>query len=232
MTSYAIITARGGSKRLPRKNVKDFLGQPVIKFAIDACLDSGVFDEVMVSTDDLEIAKIAQSFGAKVPFMRSERTSNDFATTYDVLEEVVNEYKKRGIEFDNLCCVYPCVPFLSSTLLKEAYEKFAIEEADSLMPVVKFSYPIQRALKIENGSLAFAQPEHELTRSQDLEARYHDVGMFYFAKISSMLKNGTLIKGKVVPFEMPESHIQDIDTIEDWQMAEIKYKVLKGMVNI
>lgn len=226
MTNYAVITARGGSKRIPRKNIKNFLGQPIIKYAIEACLESQIFDEVMVSTDDYEIAEIAKKFGAKIPFMRSEKTSDDFCTTADVLNEIVQEYKKRGVKFDNLCCVYPCVPFLTSDLLKDAYNQFIEQDADSIIPVVNFSYPIQRALKIENEQLVFAQPEFINSRSQDLEKMYHDVGMFYYHKV----KNMTTIGGaKTVPYLMRESEIQDIDTLEDWKMAEIKYKVLEEL---
>ena len=202
------------------------MGQPVIKYAIDACLNANIFEEVMVSTDDYEIAEISQKFGAKVPFMRSEKTSDDFCTTSDVLDEVVREYKKLGVEFNNLCCIYPCVPFLTSDLLKDAYAHFIEKDADTIIPVVNFSYPIQRAFKVENEQLIFAQPEFMTSRSQDLEKMYHDVGMFYFMKI----KNMELIGGeKSVPYLMRESEIQDIDTLEDWRIAEIKYKILKEL---
>jgi N-acylneuraminate cytidylyltransferase len=224
--SIAIITARGGSKRIPRKNVKEFFGQPMIKYAIDAALESKIFDIVMVSTDDEEIAQIARQYGADVPFMRSEATSNDFATTLDVLLEVMSQYKKNGIEFDSLCCIYPCVPFLTGDVLVKANNTFAENDIDTLMPVVKFSYPIQRALRINNsGLLEYTYPEYVSSRSQDLEPMYHDVGMFYFYKTNSLSN----LNKKIGHFEMKEYEIQDIDTEEDWRYAEMKYRILKGV---
>ena len=230
MKNVAIITARGGSKRIPRKNIKNFMGKPMLSYAIDAAIKSEIFDEVMVSTDDNEIADIALKYGAKVPFMRSEKTANDFATTYDVLEEVVSEYKKIGQEFENLCCIYPCVPFLTSEILKEAYDKFIKSNTNSLMPAVKYSFPIQRAVKVnKEGFLEYREPENALKRTQDLEVMYHDVGMFYWANVKNTVKEKTLIGSKVVMYEMNESDIQDIDTLEDWKMAELKYKVKYGV---
>jgi N-acylneuraminate cytidylyltransferase len=223
MKIIAIITARGGSKRIPRKNIKEFFGQPMIKYAIDAALESKLFDIVMVSTDDDEIAGVAAQCGAEIPFMRSKETADDIATTSDVLLEVIDGYKKLQTAFDNLCCIYPCVPFLKSETLINAYNLFRENDVDILMPVVQFSYPIQRSLKINRqGFLEYAQPEYSRARSQDLEPMYHDVGMFYFYKTASILKENRIIK----PFEMKESEIQDIDTLEDWKMAEIKYKIL------
>jgi N-acylneuraminate cytidylyltransferase len=221
--TIAIITARGGSKRIPRKNIKDFFGQPMIKYAIDAALESKIFDTVMVSTDDKEIAQIAQKYGAEVPFMRSKKTANDFATTIDVLLEVIDQYKKIRIEFDSLCCIYPCVPFLKGDTLIKAYCSFNESDADALMPVVRFSYPIQRALRINNDDfLEYVHPEYIKTRSQDLEPMYHDVGMFYFYKSGSLPDPDKRIKY----FEMKEMEIQDIDTEEDWCYAEMKYSII------
>lgn len=224
MSVVAIITARGGSKRIPRKNIKEFIGKPMLAYAIEAAKDSGLFDEIMVSTDDKEIAKISEKFGAVVPFMRSEKTANDFATTTDVLNEVLNEYKKREKIFDELCCIYPCVPFLSGEVLKNAYKRFVDSNADRLMPVVKYSFPIQRAQRInENGFLEYREPENAFKRSQDLESMYHDVGMFYFYKADKLLSD------KTIAYEMDERCIQDIDTLDDWKMAELKYKVLNNV---
>jgi N-acylneuraminate cytidylyltransferase len=224
--SIAIITARGGSKRIPRKNIKEFFGQPIIKYAIDAAFESRLFDTVMVSTDDEEIAGIAKQYGADVPFMRSEATSNDFATTLDVLIEVMNRYQEKGIEFASLCCIYPCVPFLKGDILTNAYSVFTESNADALMPIVRFSYPIQRALRISSdGFLEYAHPEYIRTRSQDLEPMYHDVGMFYFYKNSSLCKPDK----KIIYIEMKESEIHDIDTEEDWHYAEMKYRILRGV---
>lgn len=224
MKNVAIITARGGSKRIPRKNIKEFMGKPMLAYAIESALSSDIFDEVMVSTEDSEIADIALKYGAKVPFMRSEKTANDYVVTADVLEEVISEYKKNGQEFENLCCIYPCVPFLTSEILKEAYDKFTKSGFDRLTPVVKYSFPIQRAFRIDkNGQLLFREPEHAKTRSQDLEPMYHDVGMFYF------FKNDKINSNNITYFEMDEKECQDIDTLEDWKMAELKYKVKYGI---
>lgn len=221
MTCIAIITARGGSKRIPRKNIKEFMGKPMLAYAIEAALDSKIFNEIMVSTDDLEIKEIAEKCGASVPFMRSGKTANDYATTADVLEEVLGEYKKLGKTFDEYCCIYPCVPFLTGNILKNAYQRFRDADADKLTPVVKYSFPIQRAFKInKNGLLEYREPENAQKRSQDLEPMFHDVGMFYFYKTDINDKNN------MVMYEMDESVIQDIDTPEDWRMAEMKYRIL------
>lgn len=221
MKNLAIITARGGSKRIPQKNIKHFMGKPMLAYAVEAALNAGIFDEVMVSTDDLQIANIAKQYNAKVPFMRSQETSNDFATTHDVLVEVMDSYKSIGQEFDNICCIYPCVPFLTPDILKDAFGKFLQSKADRLTPVVKYSFPIQRAFIInENGFLAFREPENQSTRSQDLQPTYHDVGMFYFYKSDRLNSN------KISSYEMDERVVQDIDTMDDWKMAEMKYKVM------
>ena len=219
----AIITARGGSKRIPRKNIKEFFGQPMIKYAIDAALESRIFDTVMVSTDDEEIAEISRRYGADVPFMRSAETSNDFATTLDVLLEVLSQYQKNGVDFDSLCCIYPCVPFLTSGTLIKAYDAFVKSGAGALMPVVRFSYPIQRALRVTgDGLLEYAYPEYIKSRSQDLESMYHDAGMFYYYKSNYLSSQDKKMKY----FEMKEYDIQDIDTVDDWVMAELKYKLI------
>ncbi len=229
MKHLAIITARGGSKRIPRKNIKDFLGKPMIAYAIDAALKSALFDEVMVSTDDKEIAEIAIKYGAKIPFMRSAKTSDDFATTFDVLEEVIDEYSARNIYFENLTCIYPCAPFLTKDILNKAYKTFKESNADSLIPVARFSFPIQRAFKVnQHGYLEFNEPQYAITRSQDLEPMFHDVGMFYFFKTKELLQNKSLVSKNSLPFELDESYVQDIDNDTDWQMAEIKYRIIYG----
>lgn len=225
--SLAIITARGGSKRIPRKNIKDFLGLPIIAYSIKAALESECFDEVMVSTDDAEIAEIAKKFGAKVPFLRSPKFSDDFATTVDVLREVVSEYKKQGREFEYVCCLYPTAVFVTDKKLKKAHDIFVNSKADSLIPVVKFSYPIQRSLRISDGLLQFTHPENINKRSQDLEPAYHDCGQFYFFKSAVIFTSESLFTSNTIPFEVEESRVQDIDTLEDWKVAEVKYKILQ-----
>lgn len=225
----AIIPARGGSKRIPRKNIKPFLGQPIIKYTIDAVLDSSCFDEIIVSTDDKEIAEISVKLGAKVPFMRSEETSSDFAMTADVIEEVLMEYRKRGREFDFCCCLYPTAPFISPEMLKKGLNILKDNNADSALPVVRFSYPIQRALKIEDGRLLMIWPENLNKRSQDLMPAYHDVGQFYWLNVKSFLEQKVLFGKFTVPIEVPESEVQDIDNEEDWKIAEMKYRILKNI---
>jgi len=222
----AIITARGGSKRIPRKNIKEFCGKPIIAYSIEAAVNSGAFDTVMVSTNDEEIATISREYGAEVPFFRSEATSNDFATTTDVLMEVLDEYDKRGEHFDNACCIYPTAPFITADRLKEAMDTLEGSQADSLIPVVDFSYPPQRAMVIEDGSLVFKHEEYLTTRSQDLEKHYHDAGQFYAFRIDSFRKNKNILKGNILPIILDDLEVQDIDTLVDWKLAELKYKLI------
>lgn len=223
MKNIAIITARGGSKRIPKKNIKEFCGKPIIAYSIEAALNSGMYDEVMVSTDSEEIAEIAQKYGAQVPFLRSEKTSNDFATTRDVLDEVIEEYKKRGKSFDFMTCIYPTAPFVTAQKLKDAVTKLSESDADWAMPVTAYSFPPQRAMVIRDGGLEYQYPEYKNTRSQDLEPIYHDCGQFYVYKIDVYMgeKQGS---GKVLPLITPEEETQDIDNISDWIIAEIKYQ--------
>jgi N-acylneuraminate cytidylyltransferase len=226
MKKIAIITARGGSKRIPRKNIKDFLGKPILAYSIEAAVRSGMFDEVMVSTDDEEIAEIAKTYGANVPFYRSEKTSGDFATTNDVLLEVLEEYEKRGQKFDVGCCIYPTAPFVTAEKLKDAYNKLEESGADTLIPVVSFSYPPKRALVVREGKLVFHYPEFIDSRSQDLEPEYHDIGQFYFFKTEAFKVNKKLMLGDIVPYVVDETEVQDIDNLSDWKIAEIKYRAM------
>jgi N-acylneuraminate cytidylyltransferase len=227
MKNIAIITARGGSKRIPRKNIKDFLGKPIIAYSIAAALAAGCFDEIMVSTDDPEIAEVARSYGAKVPFFRSEENANDFATTAEVLIEVLNEYKQRGELFEFVCCLYPTAPFVTAEKLRLAYSLLLQTGADSVLPVVRFGYPIQRALKIEEGRLSLICPEHLNSRSQDLIPTYHDSGQFYLLRVDRFLKSRNLFAEYTVPIVLPEAEVQDIDTEEDWKIAEMKFGIMQ-----
>jgi N-acylneuraminate cytidylyltransferase len=227
----AIITARGGSKRIPQKNIKDFFGKPMLHYAINACKEAGIFSEIMVSTDSEEIAGIARQYGTQVPFMRSEKTSSDFAITYDVLEEVINNYKSNGKKYDYICCVYPCVPFLKGQTLKDAYHQLTSSNNDALQPVCKFPVPIEWAMKIEDGILVPNDRKAQLIRSQDLTPKYFDAGMFYFIKTDVMLREKTLTPVKTMAYIMNEMEIQDIDTLDDWELAELKYQILKERKN-
>lgn len=226
MSMLAIITARGGSKRIPKKNIKLFAGKPIIHYAIEAARDSGIFDEVMVSTDSEEIAEIARQAGAAVPFMRSEKTANDFATTRDVLLEVIDTYAKLGKTFDQICCIYPTNPFITAEKIKLAGEAFVASGAPGMIPVVAFSFPPQRGFYIHENRLEWVQPEHRNTRSQDLPKIYHDVGQFYFYNTEAYLQPGFDTGKNMLPFVISEKEAQDIDTQEDWEMAEMKYELL------
>ncbi len=226
MKTLAIITARGGSKRIPRKNIKEFNGKPIIAYSIEAALSSGAFDEVMVSTDDKEIAEISRKYGAKVPFLRSEKTSNDFATTADVMEEVINEYKNRGEDYEFTACIYPTAPFVTGEKLKNAVDILRKSNSDALIPVVRFSYPPQRAMEITDGKLVFRQPEYLSKRSQDLTPHYHDAGQFYVVRTESFLKNHAIMVGDILPLELSELEVQDIDNEVDWKLAELKYQLM------
>ena len=227
----AIIPARGSSKRIPQKNIKDFLGKPMLSYAIKACKYAELFSEIMVSTDSNEIAEVALNYGAQVPFMRSQKTADDFATTFDVLEEVIFNYKKKKWEFDYVCCVYPCVPFLLGKTLQDAYHQLIASPHDALQAVCKFPVPIEWAMRIENGILVPNDRKAQSIRSQDLEPQYFDAGMFYMIKNAAFLREKTLTPVKTMAYIMDEQEVQDIDTIDDWKMAEIKYKLIKEFEN-
>ncbi len=227
MSVVAVITARGGSKRIPGKNKKEFLGKPIICYSIEAALSSGLFDEVMVSTDDEEIAEIARKAGASVPFMRSEAAANDFATTDDVLMEVLEEYEKRGKEFQYMACLYPTAPFITAKKLKEAFRLLVENHASGVMPVVKFSFPPQRGMAVRNGRLEYCYPENAMKRSQDLEPMYHDCGQFYFYDVKKYRACRGDLEDGYVPLPMPETEVQDIDSLMDWKLAEIKYRMMR-----
>lgn len=228
MGSIAIITARGGSKRIPRKNVKLFCGKPIITYSIEAALQSGLFEEVMVSTEDEEIARIAREAGAQVPFMRSSESAGDYASTDDVLLEVLEVYKEQGREFDSFCCLYPTAPFVTAEKLRTAMG--LLDKADSVMPVVPFSFPPQRCMVLNGeGELRMKWPEHAKTRSQDLEPYYHDCGQFYCCRTAPFLECKTTDLPHMVPMIMSELEVQDIDNPDDWEIAELKYqKMIAG----
>lgn len=227
MKTIAVITARGGSKRIPRKNIREFCGKPILAYSVEAAVESGVFDHVMVSTDDREIADIAKKYGAEVPFFRSEKTADDYASTSDVLLEVLEEYEKRGEQFDIGCCIYPTAPFVTGEKLRKAVEKLAECDADSLIPVVSFSYPPQRALVMEEKKLVFRYPEYLDSRSQDLQPHYHDAGQFYVFRVAAFRRTGKVMAGNILPLVVSELEVQDIDNLTDWRIAEMKYQLMQ-----
>jgi pseudaminic acid cytidylyltransferase len=224
--TVAIIPARGGSKRIYRKNIKLFLEKPIIAYSIEAALAAGVFDEIMVSTDDDEIAEIAQKYGAKVPFKRSPQTAHDYATTADVLQEVLASYEQQGQKFQYACCLYPTAPLVSVEVLQKAHQKVVVEGFDTAFPIQRFGFPIQRSLKIENDKLQWVYPENASVRSQDLQPRFHDTGQFYFFKVAPFLTYNSLLTQNSAGIEIPELEAQDIDNEIDWKLAEMKYKLL------
>lgn len=224
----AVITARGGSKRIPKKNIRSFCGRPIIVYSIEAAQKSGLFDEVMVSTDSEEIAEIAEGAGAKVPFLRSSRTSGDYASTADVLIEVLTEYEKKGRCFDTICCIYPTAPFVTAEKLKQAVALLEEQDVDSVVPVVRYSFPPQRAFVVRDGFTVMKYPEHAKTRSQDLEPYFHDCGQFYCMQTERFLTKQQIFTDCMLSIEMPEMQVQDIDNESDWELAELKYRMMRG----
>ena len=225
MSNLCIIPARAGSKRIPRKNIKNFLGKPIISYSIKTALESGLFDEVMVSTDDLEIADIAKKFGADVPFLRSTKNSDDFATTFDVIKEVINYYNDKSVEFENLCCLYPCAPFVNTSMLVKAYNLLIQKTFDSVLPIIPYSFPIQRALRFKQGKVSMIVEDNLMIRSQDLEKSFHDAGQFYWCKTMRLMSSEKLISQNSGGIEISELDAQDIDSQIDWSLAELKYQL-------
>lgn len=228
MSSHlAIIPARGGSKRIPRKNVRNFAGKPIIAYSITAAIESKCFSHVMVSTEDEEIANISRHYGASVPFLRSSKNSDDHANISDVVIEVLDSFESRGLNFEYFCCVLPTAPFVNSRRIRQGLDLIVQSRADSVVPVTRFGYPIQRALRIEDdGALKMFWPENYLKRSQDLEPAYHDIGQFYWMNSAALRTKKFMFTDNSQPLVVPESEVQDIDNEEDWVIAEMKYKMI------
>lgn len=226
MKTIAIIPARGGSKRIPKKNIKDFLGKPIITYSIQTALESKLFDKVIVSTDDEEIAEISIAAGAEVPFFRSEKNSDSFATTSEVLIEVGDMLAKAGQQFDFACCVYPTAPFTRKKDLKAGMELLIAEHFDTVFPTVKFDYSIWRSLKLEGVKAQMIWPDNKLKRSQDLESTYHDAGQWYWFRPPLLKKSKHLFTDNSGVIVLPSEMVQDIDTLSDWKIAELKYQLL------
>ena len=227
MKTLCIIPARGGSKRIPRKNIIDFLGEPLISYSIRTIIDAAIADVVMVSTDDEEIAAIAKQYGAEVPFFRNEELSNDKTGLAEVLIDVVEQYKKKGQEFDCVICILASAPLIQKSKLIESYNILQNNpEADSVCPVEAFSYPPQRGLVVRNGKLEMIQSENYYARSQDLEKVYHDCGQFFVFRTNALLRDRKLYTKNAVPIFIDEMESQDIDNYCDLEIAKIKYKLL------
>ena len=227
MSVLDVIPARGGSKRIPRKNIRDFAGRPILAWPIAAARDSGLFDTVMVSTEDDAIAAAARAAGAEVPFLRSATTADDHSTLLDVLAEVVAAYQARGQTFDTVCCLLATAALVTPEGLKRGYDLFRSGDFDSVFPVVRFGSPIQRALRRDAaGHTAMLAPEHYASRSQDLEPAYHDAGQFYWMSAAACLAKTPTFSGRAGSFEVDETEVQDIDTPTDWRLAELKFQML------
>lgn len=227
--SLAIIPARGGSKRIPRKNIRIFRGKPILAWSVEAALRSNLFAEVMVSTEDAEIAETALALGAKVPFFRSAKASDDYATTADVLAEVLDTYAKSGREFQNACCIYPTAPFLRAKVLAAGKSALLGGPFDVIMPVVPFTFPIWRSVRREeSGRVVLNFPQYLNARSQDLSPAYHDAGQWYWFRVAAFLKEKTLIGDNSGSLQILPTEAQDIDTEEDWELAEMKHQRMFG----
>jgi pseudaminic acid cytidylyltransferase len=229
MKNLAIIPARGGSKRIPRKNIRDFMKKPIIAYSIEMALKTGLFDEVMVSTEDEEIATVAKQYGATVPFIRSMENADDFATTAVVIDEVLNKYKVVGKNYDYACCLYPTTPLLNVESIEEGFRILLEENFDTVFPVVKYSDPIWRSLKLEDGRVGMNWPEHLNSRSQDLQAAYHDAGCFYWIHVERFQKQKVLFTQNSGVLTLTDLEVQDINCETDWKLAELKYKLINNL---
>ncbi|EQA36353.1 pseudaminic acid CMP-transferase [Leptospira inadai serovar Lyme str. 10] len=228
MANVAIITARGGSKRIPKKNIKEFHGRPIISYPIEAAKKSGLFEDVIVSTDDEEIADVSKKFGASIPFSRSAKNSDDYAGTTDVLLEVLSHPKIAERRFRYACCIYPTASMLDTEQLTKAWSLLNSGDLDTVFPIVKYGYPIQRSLRMDSNSLITMNfPENLNKRSQDLTPSYHDAGQFYFFNVERFLSSQKLWTERSAGLLLKEMEVQDIDTIEDWEIAEFKYGLKK-----
>jgi len=222
-----VIPARGGSKRIPRKNIKSFCGQAMIGYSIKAAIDSQCFDQVIVSTDDAEIAEVAKSFGASVPFMRPDELANDYANTIPVVKHAIEWFDDQVQAPSEVCCLYATVPFVRASTIRKAYEQMQSTQADYCFTATSFAFPIQRAIKVtaENRVEMF-YPEYLETRSQDLEESYHDAGQFYWGKAEAFKQQRSIFSKSATPYILPRYLVQDIDTLEDWEKAELMYKII------
>lgn len=222
--NLAIIPARGGSKRIPRKNIRTFAGRPIIAYSIEAAISSGLFQRIVVSTDDAEIARIAVDCGAEVPFVRPADLSNDYATTAAVIKHAIGWHEERGFDVGYACCIYATAPFIQSRYLHEGFEKLVASGKSFAFSVTSFPFPIQRALRIgADGCVRAANPEYANTRSQDLEDFYHDAGQFYWGTASAFMHDVTIFSSESVAVVLPRHLVQDIDTQEDWRRAELMH---------
>ncbi len=224
----AVIPARGGSKRIPRKNVRPFAGRPIIAHSIDAARASGLFDRIVVSTDDDEIARVAREAGAETPFVRPPELSDDHTGTNAVVRHAIRWFGEHGAAPQHVCCLYATAPFVRPADLRAGFERLAASGKSFAFSVTSFAFPIQRALRIDaEGNLAPIWPENATRRSQDLEETFHDAGQFYWGTARAFLDDVTLYSAASVPVVLPRHRVQDIDTEEDWVRAEWMFRALR-----
>jgi N-acylneuraminate cytidylyltransferase len=224
-----MIPARGGSKRIPRKNIKNFLGKPIIAYSIEAAKASGCFDKIIVSTDDEEIAAVARQYGAETPFLRPKEISDDYATTVDVINHSINWLLGNNIKVDNICCIYATAPFIEAGDLQSGLAALANNDFSFAFSATSYAFPIQRAIKInKDGAVDMFHREYLNTRSQDLEEAYHDAGQFYWGNAQAFLDRKPIFSPEAFAVQLPRKRVQDIDTPEDWDAAEMAYKLLAG----
>lgn len=222
----AVIPARGGSKRIPRKNIKVFNNKPMILWALNTAKESGIFDHIIVSSDDKEIIEISKEFGAEVPFIRPKEISDDITPTVPVISHALKECINLGWSVEYACCIYPCVPFLKSSDLVNSFEILKNQEAEFVYPVVEYAHPIQRAMrKLSSGQMQFLDASNEMTRTQDLEKTYHDAGQFYWGKKDAWI-NEKKMHSDGVGMPIENWRVVDIDNHDDWKRAEILYKLI------
>ena len=225
--NICVIPARGGSKRIPRKNIKEFNGKPIIAYSIEAALKSNCFSQVIVSTDDDEISEVAKKYGALVPFVRPDELSNDYAGTISVIKHAIEWMENNNNYIESVCCLYATAPFIQSKIISKAYQQLKNSNSDCYFSVTSFAFPIQRAIKIVQGDkVDMFYPQHFMDRSQDLEDSYHDAGQFYWGIPQAFLDNEDIFSEKSIPVILPRYLVQDIDTLEDWHRAELMYKAL------
>ncbi|EKF17397.1 pseudaminic acid cytidylyltransferase [Nitratireductor pacificus] len=225
----AVIPARGGSKRIPRKNIRPFCGRPMIAWSIDAARGSGCFDKIIVSTDDEEIAAVARQCGAETPFMRPAELSDDHAGTVPVIAHAVEWHRQNGVAPDRVCCLYATAPFVQAEDLRTGLKMLEAEDCAYVFPVTSYPFPIQRAVRLTGeGRVEMFSPEHFYTRSQDLEEAYHDAGQFYWGRAGAWLGGEPIFSPGSIPLILPSYRVQDIDTLEDWKRAEWLFQALQA----
>jgi pseudaminic acid cytidylyltransferase len=227
MSSIAIIPARGGSKRILKKNIKSFCGKPMIAWSIEAALQSGCFDHVVVSTDDAEIAEVARQCGAQVPFKRPATLSDDHSGTIPVIRHAIEWFSERGQAWDLVCCIYATAPFIVAADIRRGLNIITGASSDYAFTVTKYPFPIQRAIGItEQGRVLMFNPDHFYTRSQDLEEAYHDAGQFYWGRASAWLSGKVIFGPDAAAIQIPSYRVKDIDNVEDWMMAEYLFQTI------